>query len=82
MITARSRGWRWGSAVRSSSETASAFRHGEGVLLKLAVERRCRHRYTGDVKYREDDGPCAAGGSFTDAGEPCSHEFSPLKLSE
>ena len=56
--------------------------HGEGVA-ELAVERGVGTRYTGDDEYPgEDDSPCAAGGSFTNAVEPCSHDSVLLKLSE
>ncbi|CNI97246.1 Uncharacterised protein [Mycobacterium tuberculosis] len=49
--------------------------HGEGVA-ELAVERGVGTRYTGDNKCPgEDDSPCATGGGFTDAVEPCSHEL-------
>ena len=56
--------------------------HGEGVA-ELAVERGVGTRYTGDDECPDEDGsPCAAGGSFTDAVEPCSHDSVLLKLSE
>ena len=49
--------------------------HGEGVA-ELAVERGVGTRYTCDDEYPdEDDGPGTAGGGFTDAVEPCSHEL-------
>ena len=48
--------------------------HGEGVA-ELAVERGVGTRYTGnDECPDEDDSPCATGGGFTDAVEPCSHD--------
>ena len=48
--------------------------HGEGVA-ELAVERGVGTRYTGnDERPDEDDSPCATGGGFTDAVEPCGHD--------
>ena len=56
--------------------------HGEGVA-ELAMERGVGTRYTRkDECPDEDDRPCAAGGGFTDAVEPCSHNSVLLKLSE
>ena len=56
--------------------------HGEGIA-ELAVERGVGTRYAGnDECPDEDDSPCAAGGGFTDAVEPCSHKLVLLKLSE
>ena len=50
-------------------------RSGHEGVAELAVERGVGTRYTGDDEYPgEDDSPCAAGGSFTDAVEPCSHD--------
>ena len=49
--------------------------HGEGVA-ELAVERGVGTRYTGNDEYPgKDDSPGTAGGGFTDAVEPCSHEL-------